>query len=364
MTARINELTQFVDIAGLPLVNGKIYIGAQNLDPVANPITIFADRELTTPIANPQLTDSQGRAVNKIYIPGNYSIRIDDSLDVQQEIDLDAGLPENVSQTILSNVVGANTITADTVPPITALVDNALYMFTAVGPNAAGGVTLDPEGLGPKSILKNFNLELDANDFVTNQSVVVVYNATTDDFQWVNQKIDVEVLNPVGSVLPYIGVTAPNAWILLDGGTIGNAASGATNRANADTEDLFTLFYDNMLDAQAPVSGGRGANAAADFAANKNITISNLMNGSGPVGTGGTDPAIHGDSGGLEAVTSLIADMPAHDHDYTINPVAPRSGGGTTGGSANNTVQTTMTGGDGAHQNMPPWVSMSYICKL
>jgi hypothetical protein len=37
-----------------------------------------------------------------------------------------------------------------------------------------------------------------------------------------------------------------DGWIMADDGSIGNAASGATTRANADTEALFTLFYNNI----------------------------------------------------------------------------------------------------------------------
>lgn len=72
--------------------------------------------------------------------------------------------------------------------------------------------------------------------------------------------------------------TAPTGWIKANGGTIGNGSSGGTTRANADTADLFALYW--ALDAtDFPVydSGGtlssRGANAAADFAANKRILI-------------------------------------------------------------------------------------------
>src|SRR6187549_2553530 len=35
----------------------------------------------------------------------------------------------------------------------------------------------------------------------------------------------------------------PGGWLLLNGATIGNAASGGTGRANADTEALFTLLW-------------------------------------------------------------------------------------------------------------------------
>lgn len=55
--------------------------------------------------------------------------------------------------------------------------------------------------------------------------------------------------------------------------TIGSAISGATERANADTENLFTYLWNNLPDSEAPVSGGRGASAAADYAANKTIGV-------------------------------------------------------------------------------------------
>jgi hypothetical protein len=67
--------------------------------------------------------------------------------------------------------------------------------------------------------------------------------------------------------------TADTGWVLLDDGTIGNAASGGTTRANADTSALFTLLWTNFADAQAAVSTGRGASAAADYAANKTIAL-------------------------------------------------------------------------------------------
>lgn len=66
--------------------------------------------------------------------------------------------------------------------------------------------------------------------------------------------------------------TADAGWVLANDGTIGDATSGATNRANADCLDLYTLLY-GYADALAPVIGGRGANAAADWAAHKPIRL-------------------------------------------------------------------------------------------
>lgn len=92
------------------------------------------------------------------------------------------------------------------------------------------------------------------------------------------------------SVFPgFVGINfaaaTPSGWLNLQGGTIGNAASGGSVRANADTVLLFTYLYTNLSDTLAPVSGGRGASAAADFAANKTITLPDWRNRS-PVGAG------------------------------------------------------------------------------
>jgi hypothetical protein len=76
-----------------------------------------------------------------------------------------------------------------------------------------------------------------------------------------------------GDVKLTLKTTADSTWVLMDDGTIGSATSGATTRANADTADLYTLIWTNILDQWAPVTGGRGASAAADFAANKPLAL-------------------------------------------------------------------------------------------
>lgn len=69
--------------------------------------------------------------------------------------------------------------------------------------------------------------------------------------------------------VPYAGTRA--GWVRANGRTIGSASSGATERANSDTSALYTYLWNNFADALCPVSSGRGASAAADFAANKAI---------------------------------------------------------------------------------------------
>lgn len=62
-------------------------------------------------------------------------------------------------------------------------------------------------------------------------------------------------------------------WVRANGRTMGSASSGATERANADTATLYAYLWNNFSNTICPVSTGRGANAAADFAANKTIQL-------------------------------------------------------------------------------------------
>lgn len=80
-------------------------------------------------------------------------------------------------------------------------------------------------------------------------------------------------------------------FVRMNAKTIGNAGSGATERANSDTQLLFLWLYANIPDTFCPVSGGRSGNAAADYAAGKTIQLPD-MRGRGPVGLsdmGGAD---------------------------------------------------------------------------
>lgn len=92
MPAVIDEHTQWIDpTTSVPLASGKIYIGTAGADPKTNTITIYSDQDLTTTIANPQTLDSSGRATNKIWIPGAYSLQVDNSADVQKYQELECG---------------------------------------------------------------------------------------------------------------------------------------------------------------------------------------------------------------------------------------------------------------------------------
>ncbi len=79
-----------------------------------------------------------------------------------------------------------------------------------------------------------------------------------------------------GDVKPVFKTGTIPGFVRANGRTIGNALSGASERANDDCEDLYAYFWDNFTDAVCPVTTGRGATAAADFAAGKPIQVLSL----------------------------------------------------------------------------------------
>jgi hypothetical protein len=88
-----------------------------------------------------------------------------------------------------------------------------------------------------------------------------------------------------GDLFEKWGTSAITGAVRCNGGTVGNGASGGTERANADTVNLFIFLYIN--DTGLTVSGGRTApgntRAAAitDFNLNKTITLPTLLAASG-----------------------------------------------------------------------------------
>ena len=66
---------------------------------------------------------------------------------------------------------------------------------------------------------------------------------------------------------------ADSGWILMNDLSIGSGTSSATGRANADTSDLYTVIWNSVSNVWAPVVGGRGASASADFATNKPMAL-------------------------------------------------------------------------------------------
>jgi microcystin-dependent protein len=132
-----------------------------------------------------------------------------------------------------------------------------------------------------------------------------------------------------------------------------------------------------MANSEAAVSGGRGANADSDWAANKTIALPDLrgrvtagkdnMGGSAAsrVTTAGSgiDGATLGATGGAQSHTLTTSEIPAHTHRIGY---ASGSGSEVIISSGNGTVDardSAPTGGGTAHNNMPPGLVANYIIK-
>ena len=156
-------------------------------------------------------------------------------------------------------------------------------------------------------------------------------------------------LLPTGAVSYFARDSAPTGWVLANGNTIGSASSNAT-RANADTEALFTLLWANgWTNAILPVltSGGaastRGASAAADWSANKRMTLPDLRGvfirgwGSQTIST------VSYSSGAFGA--SQQDTLQGHIHNVFPSTVVISSGGSAYFGSGTASNAATTTGG-------------------
>jgi microcystin-dependent protein len=179
-----------------------------------------------------------------------------------------------------------------------------------------------------------------------------------------------------GDVKATFKVVADPGWIFMNDGTIGSASSGATTRANADTANLYALLWNNISNTYAPVTGGRGASAAADFAANKPMTLplalGRAMCQSG-AGAGLTAYAI-GQTAGENTHALLITETPPHTHTYSAVAGGAAIPNGT--GLGNTTENTGSTGGAGsspsggsgaavvAHNNVQPSTFFNFMVRL
>lgn len=85
--------------------------------------------------------------------------------------------------------------------------------------------------------------------------------------------VDPTTVAATGDVKFRLENTTISGWVRINGRTIGNATSGANERANADCQALYIYIWSTYADAICPVVGGRGASALADFNASKQITL-------------------------------------------------------------------------------------------
>lgn len=201
-------------------------------------------------------------------------------------------------------------------------------------------------------------------------------------------QLPAESIFQTGMTQPYFGTTAPTGWVLWFG-TLGNGASGASNRANADTQALYERIWTICTNTEAPVTGGRGGSATSDFNAGKPIAfpdprgcvvavLDNLGGSaanritSGVSGINGNTIGARGGNEAMQSHTHGVTD-PGHAHSVGVTPISGFSAAGGANQFVNtnsNSTSTATTGvtisssGAGSSQNVQPTIMMPYIVKL
>lgn len=164
-----------------------------------------------------------------------------------------------------------------------------------------------------------------------------------------------QISTPSGVLSPFAGSTAPSGWLLCDG------ASYST-----------TGTYSGLFGVIGYTYGGSGGSFnVPDLRGRIPVALDNM---------GGTDAGrlsvanTLGGSGGEEKHTLTTTETPSHSHtagkydSLGIGNAAVAAGGDyqavvATGSSATSRILTNTTGGDGAHNNMQPYILMNYIIK-
>lgn len=337
---------QFFDDNGDPLSGGLLYTYEAG---TSTPKATYKTEDESVANANPVELDSAGRA--DIWLAsGAYKLVLKTSADVLvDEYD-------NITGSA-SNVFGSSVVSVSTNTNVTSVYQNNVIECTAaltlslldvataeegfvfnVKNTSAGNVTIDPDaselidGASTFTLYPNNSVCIvcTGTEWLTlfENSITAQDNTFTGDNTFNNDVVAPNTFK-TGDGKITLRNTADTGWIMADDGTIGSASSGATSRANADTEDLYTLLWDNISDTYAPVSGGRGASAAADFAADKPIALTKQLGRAlviGGAGSGLTSRAL-GQTFGNEQATLATTNLPA----ITLTMQWSSANGGDTG---------------------------------
>lgn len=182
--------------------------------------------------------------------------------------------------------------------------------------------------------------------------------------------VDPNKIFQTGDMIFVGGNTTRPGFVRCNGRTMGNAASGGTERANADTSDLFTYIWNNYANGQAAVSGGRGASAAVDYAANKTIALPDQRTAAligfddmGNTARAGIDPALmvsgtlitSGSMVGFNTHQLIVSQLPIFTPAGTINQVTGTISQITPAGTISQITPAGTVGiTDSGHFHAPP----------
>ena len=164
------------------------------------------------------------------------------------------------------------------------------YEISGVFPSTAG-LTLGNGGDDALYLLVQMPLNINCSINFTLPSIYLTSDSPTNSFHTYDE-IDAVINSPrTGDLRTSINSFYPYGWLPMNDGTIGNASSGSTTRADSDTWQLYNLLwtlaqpYDTgsnlnqicQIFTSAGAATNYGSTAIADFNANKSLALTKMM---------------------------------------------------------------------------------------
>ena len=234
-----------------------------------------------------------------------------------------------------------NSLVAAFTPPITTHIQGLTLRIKAANSNNSA-CTLNA-GAGSAPIVNPDGSALGQGAIIGGGYIEVIDDAANGNYQLISSSQQAQ--SSAGAATTGDMKFRPTSetitgWVIANATTIGNASSNATQLASATAANLFAWHWTNFSNTQCPVftSGGspttRGANAAADFAANKAIKVldergkgqlgmdtmggstTTLLNGVTVVSGNATTP---GSILGENLHTLITNELASHTHSNTLS---------------------------------------------
>jgi hypothetical protein len=146
------------------------------------------------------------------------------------------------------------------------------FLVPFITPPAVNSTLLGGGGDDALFLLVQYPLSATYNISHTKPQIYLSSDVPDNDFDTYDQ-IETIINSPrTGDYRHSLNAFLPG-WCPANDGTIGSASSASLTRANQDTWPLYNLLWNSILNIWAPVQGGRGSSAIADFNANKPIAL-------------------------------------------------------------------------------------------
>lgn len=270
-----------------------------------------------------------------------------------------------------------------------------VYREYSLATKHANPVTADGNGVFPavfvgEQTFYRFRVTTSAGVVLSDTSTIPNVGPTDGEGGDPPEPVEATALARTGDIKARYGVGTIEGWLPMNGLTMGSAISGS-NYADDNYEALFTYLW--TTDTTLVVVGGRGANAAADWAANKRLTLPDFR-GRGMFGLDDMGNSAAGVISGLTTLgevmsntgfTLAAANIPqlttSSNGDHTHTEERPNltnsfdnGSGSETGASSKTTVNTSSAG---AHTHtvgnssptavtgiLPPLVGITVYIKI